>query len=95
MTAQVTAQVAAQVAAVLRAAIPAAQSREQLQGAAEISHREHFRLAYLEPLLKAGWLERTIPDKPKSRLPRYRTTAAGLAALQEQAAREQRTTEER
>jgi ATP-dependent DNA helicase RecG len=42
----------------------------------------HFQQAYLEPLLVGGWLEMTIPDKPRSRLQRYRTTAAGQGALQ-------------
>lgn len=88
-TAQVTPQVAPhvapqvipQVAAALQAAAQGAKSREELQRAAEIKDREHFRKAYLERLLSSGWLERTIPDKPRSRMQRYKTTKAGLAVL--------------
>jgi hypothetical protein len=43
--------------------------------------REHFRKGYLEPLLTVGWLERTIPDKPRSSRQRYRATAAGREVL--------------
>jgi predicted transcriptional regulator len=39
--------------------------------------REHFRQAYIEPLVNAGWIERTIPDKPTSRLQKYRLTDKG------------------
>ena len=80
-TAQVTGQVTAQVASILEAA-KTPRTREELQDAAGISHREHFRIAYLLPLLSAGWLERTIPDKPRSRMQRYRTTAAGREVIE-------------
>jgi predicted HTH transcriptional regulator len=79
-SAQVTAQVTAQVAKTLEAASEAA-ARETLQAAVGMKHREHFRKAYLEPLLNAGWLERTIPDKPTSRLQEYRLTDKGRAWL--------------
>ena len=80
--AQVTAQAVAQVAKVLSAADkPLGEARDDLQAAASISHREHFRKTYLEPLLTAGWLERTIPDKPTSPQQRYRLTEKGRTWL--------------
>ena len=39
----------------------------QLMGKLSLSHRPTFRENYLNPALKAGLIERTIPDKPKSR----------------------------
>jgi len=77
VTTQVAVQVTVQVETVLRAASPSPKSREELQVATGMRNREHFRKAYIEPLLAAGWLERTIPDKPNSRLQKYRLTAAG------------------
>lgn len=79
---QVTAQVTEQVAKVLKAA-RTSRIREELQAAAGIAHREHFRLSYLKPLLAAGWLGTTIPDKPQSRLQKYRLTEVGAKALKE------------
>ncbi|MDR1934501.1 MAG: putative DNA binding domain-containing protein [Candidatus Accumulibacter sp.] len=45
------------------------------------AHRTKFRDQVLRPLLIAGWLEMTVPDKPTSNRQRYRTTGAGRAAL--------------
>ena len=66
-----------QVGKVLDATANEARSREELQTAAGMMDREHFRKAYVEPLVTAGWLERTIPDKPTSRLQKYRLTTKG------------------
>jgi ATP-dependent DNA helicase RecG len=71
-----------QVLAILNAAALEEKTREELQAAAEIKDREHFRKQYLELLLSAGLLERTIPDKPRSPKQRYRTTPAGRAVLE-------------
>lgn len=37
-----------------------------------LSHRPTFRRNYLQPALTAGLVERTLPDKPNSRLQKYR-----------------------
>jgi len=44
----------------------------------KLSHRPTFRANYLHPALSANLIERTIPDKPNSRLQKYRLTAKGL-----------------
>ena len=43
-------------------------SREELQELLALSDREHFRKSYLIPALAATLIERTLPDKPNSRL---------------------------
>ena len=53
-------------------------TRQQLQASLGLGHREHFRKEYLQPALKAGFVEMTEPDKPNSRSQRYRLTNTGL-----------------
>ncbi len=50
-------------------------------------NRIEFRDVVIKPLVEAGLLELTVPDKPRSRLQRYRTTAAALDALRKKAKR--------
>jgi len=76
VTPQVTLQATPQVIAVLESA-RTARTRGELQKAVGLKDREHFRKAYLEPLLSAGLLEMMIPDKPRSSKQRYRTTDLG------------------
>ncbi len=45
------------------------------------SDRTKFRNQVLKPLLEAGWLEMTIPDKPTSSKQKYRLTAKGKNLL--------------
>jgi ATP-dependent DNA helicase RecG len=77
---QVTAQVTAQVAAFCREA----KAAKEIMAELGLKHWKTFQANYLTPLLQTGMLERTIPDKPKSRLQKYRTTAAGRAVLEKQ-----------
>ena len=46
-------------------------------------NRTKFRDGFVKPLVDTGLLELTVPDKPRSRLQKYRTTPAGERALKE------------
>ena len=48
-----------------------------------LKHWKTFQTNYLAPLMALGVLERTVPDKSRSRMQRYRTTEGGLAASKE------------
>ena len=52
-------------------------SREELQGILRLQDRKSFRERYPRPTLADGLIEMTIPDKPNSRLQRYRLTDKG------------------
>ena len=45
--------------------------------------RTKFRNQILKPLIDAGWLEMTIPDKPTSSKQKYRLTKEGKDLLTE------------
>jgi len=47
----------------------------------QLRHWKTFQANYLSPLLKDKLLERTIPDKPTSRLQKYRLTERGTKML--------------
>lgn len=46
-------------------------NRKEMQLFLGISNRSYFNEKYLKPLLKAGKLKMTIPDKPTSRYQKY------------------------
>jgi hypothetical protein len=54
---------------------------EEIQVVIGLKHRQTFRENYLNKYLAQGFIERTIPEKPRSRLQRYRLTEKGRAWL--------------
>ena len=50
--------------------------------------RMHFSRDYLQPALDAGLIEMTIPEKPNSRLQKYRLTEMGRAVSSPDARRQ-------
>lgn len=75
-TPQVAPQVTPQVKRMMEA-MKGEMSREQLQSALDLHDRKSFLQRYLQPALKEGLIEMTIPDKPNSRLQKYRLTDKG------------------
>ncbi len=75
VTAQVTAQATAQVGAdkleKILAFCQEPRSRDEIMVHIDLKHREHFRSSILQPMLEAGLLEPTIPDKPNSPKQKY------------------------
>jgi hypothetical protein len=55
--------------------------RKDIQSALGLKHEDYFREAYLLPALKAGLIEMTIPDKPRSSKQKYRLTEKGRMLL--------------
>jgi len=54
-------------------------SRTELMAKMGLRDEKHFRMKYIQPGLKSGLIERTIPDKPNSRLQKYRKTEKAQA----------------
>ncbi len=90
-TPQVTPQVAPQVTPQVERLLTALQGdmgREDIMVRLGLKDRKSFRGLYLAPAVQAGLVAMTIPDKPSSRLQRYRLTTKGkahLAALRQKA----------
>ena len=51
--------------------------RAELMVALGLKDEKHFRTHYLQAALAAGLLAYTLPDKPNSRLQKYKLTAQG------------------
>jgi ATP-dependent DNA helicase RecG len=77
---EATPQVTPQIMQVLQG-IQGEMTRGELMAKLELKDRMHFSQAYLQPALEEGVIEMTIPDKPKSRLQKYRLTSKGREML--------------
>jgi len=49
----------------------------EVQSALGLQDRKSFRERYIVPALEGGLIEMTLPDKPNSRLQKYRLTDKG------------------
>ena len=58
-------------------------SASELMQRLHLSHRPTFRKNYLHPASAAGLIEMTIPDKPNSRLQKYRITPRGMGLIKD------------
>jgi ATP-dependent DNA helicase RecG len=52
-------------------------SRQEIQDKIGLSDRKNFRTNYLNPALEFGVIEMTLPNKPNSKLQKYRLTLVG------------------
>jgi len=80
VTPQATPQATPQVQKLL-ASLSGEMSRTELMNALGLKDRMHFAREYLLPALEAGFIEMTIPDKPKSPQQKYRLTQKGKNIL--------------
>jgi len=84
MTEQVAEQATEQVARLLMVVREGQFSTRELMARVGLSHRPTFLYDYLQPALAGGWLEMTIPDRPKSPRQQYRLTKAGRELITHQ-----------
>ncbi len=56
-------------------------SRSEVQYYLQLKDEKNLRLRYISPALKNGWIEQTVPDKPNSRLQKYRITENGRSVV--------------
>jgi len=90
---QVSEQVVEQVAGMLAVCQEQAISKTELLGAGRLSNAYLNYRRHVAPLLKVGLIEMTIPDKPTSRLQKYRLTEKGRAWLRKVRPRVRRSPE--
>ena len=57
-------------------------SRTELMRKLNLKHSFNFRKNYLEPSMKDGYIEMTIPNKPNSKNQKYRLTMKGKKLAQ-------------
>ena len=73
VTTEVTHEVTTEVKKLLEV-MDGEESRATLQAKLGLKSEKNFRMLYLRPALDLGLIEMTIPDKPRSRMQRYRLT---------------------
>ncbi len=79
---QVTGQVDPWLIRALTACAVRPISSLEIQESTGLRHRETFQRNYLDQIISDGLVERTIPDKPTSRLQKYRLAQKGRELLE-------------
>jgi len=80
-TAETTGEVTGEVRRLLDILQQKPLGRTEMQVLLGLKSQANFRDRYLLPVLKAGYIERTIPAKPNSRLQKYRLTQKGRQVM--------------
>jgi len=83
-TEQDTEQVTEQVEKLLTVITKGEHTTFELMELSGIKHRPTFLYNYIQPALDLGLLEMTIPEKPNSRLQKYRLTKKGMSLKKSQ-----------
>jgi len=81
VTPQVIPQVTPQVGQLI-SVIAGEINRKEIQDKLNLNDRMNFMKNYLKPAIEQGIIEMTIPDKPNSRLQKYRLTEKGMSIKQ-------------
>jgi ATP-dependent DNA helicase RecG len=81
VTGEVTGEVTSEVVQFLRVLAEGARTRSEAQAKLGLKGQANFRDRYLVLAMDAGLVEMTLPDKPNSRLQKYRLTDKGRAWL--------------
>jgi len=81
VTGEVASEVTGEVIRFLRVLAKGPHTRSEAQAKLGLKGQANFRDRYLVPAMDADLIEMTIPDKPKSRLQKYRLTSKGRALL--------------
>lgn len=77
----VTDQVSDQVIRLLKMLQHGDAGAAELMARLGLTHRPTYRTNYLAPALAEGWVERTLPDSPRSPTQKYRLTEKGRGVL--------------
>lgn len=83
-TDQVSDQASDQVERLIKAVGSGERSGAELMKSLKLAHAPTSRKNYLTPALEESWVERTLPDSPRSPTQRYRLTANELNWLESQ-----------
>ena len=83
VTGQVRRQVSAEIGRLLKN-IHGDMTRQKLQDKLKLKGRANFEERYLRPAIENGLIEYTVPDRPNSRLQKYRLTKKGEGYLKKQ-----------